>query len=244
MFFSIITPTCNSELSIQKTIQSVVVQKFESYEHIIIDNISKDKTLEIIKKEQSDKIKIISESDQGIYQAMNKGVKNSQGYYLLFLNSDDSLIDTNFLKNVYSILSSHEYDILYSNIIYQKNFLEINRKYVSGDFKDNLHKLGWHIPHPGSVIKKNFLVDSGYFSEEYKISSDFDFFIRAQANKKCKFYYYNFFSVKMSLGGASSGLKNIFKSNVECFKSLRKNNIERPLLFIFAKLLRKFFQLF
>ena len=118
MFISIITPTFNSEKLIKICLSSVKDQNFQNYEHIIIDNSSNDKTLKIIKEFNNPKIKLISENDNGIYDAMNKGINASSGEYLLFLNSDDKLIDRNFLSNVNKILLSKKIDILYSNIIY------------------------------------------------------------------------------------------------------------------------------
>lgn len=244
MFLSIITPTNNSEKFISDTVKSIISQNFENYEHVIIDNLSSDSTLQSIKKFRSNKIKIISEKDNGIYWAMNKGANLSKGKFLTFLNSDDFIIDKNFFKNAYSILNKYKYDILYSNIIYKENLLKFNRKYITGDYNVNLNKLGWHIPHPGTIIRKDFFFKSGMFSTNFKISSDFDFFIKSQKNLKTSFYYYNHFTIKMSPGGASSGFLNIVKANIECYKSLKKNQIKNSIQFIFVKILRKFIQLF
>ena len=82
------------------------------------------------------------------------------------------------------------------------------------------------------------------FSTNYKISSDFDFFIKSQNNLKTNFYYYNNFTIKMSPGGASSGFLNVIKANIECYKSLKNNKIKNPIQFIILKILRKIFQLF
>ena len=118
----------------------------------------------------------------------------------------------------------------------------LSRKYIVGDII-NINNIGNHIPHPGTLIKKKYLSDINYFDLSYKISADFDFFIKAKKNKKTNYHYYNKFTVLMSPGGASSGLQNILKANIECFKSLKKNGIKFPLIFIVLKLLRKFFQL-
>lgn len=100
------------------------------------------------------------------------------------------------------------------------------------------------MPHPGIIIKKNYLKNIGLFNLKYKISSDFDFFIKAKNNLSTKYYYYNNSTIKMSLGGASSGFKNILKANIECYNSLRENKIKFPLLFIVIKILRKLTQFF
>jgi glycosyltransferase len=244
MFLSVITPTKNSEKFISDTVKSVISQNFKEYEHIILDNLSSDNTLQNIKKFRNKKIKIVSEKDNGIYYAMNKGANLSKGNFLTFLNSDDFILDKDFFKNACSILNKHKYDILYSNIIYKENLFKVNRKYITGDFNTNLNKLGWHIPHPGTIVRKDFFFKSGMFSTNYKISSDFDFFIKSQNNLKTNFYYYNNFTIKMAPGGASSGFLNIVKANVECYRSLISNKIKNPIQFIIIKILRKIFQLF
>lgn len=241
MFISIITPTFNSEKFLSNCLISVKNQNFENYEHIIIDNCSYDKTITIIKEFDNPKLKLISESDGGIYDAMNKGIAVSSGEYLLFLNSDDTLVDNFFLNNANKILLKNNIDILYSNIIYKKNFLGFSRKYITGEIS-KINKIGNHIPHPGSLIKKTFLSNMNNFDTNYKISADFDFFIKAKNHEKTNYHYYNKYTVLMSSGGASSGLKNIFYANIECYKSLKKNNENFPMLFIIVKLLRKFLQ--
>jgi glycosyltransferase len=244
MFLSVITPTKNSEKFISDTVKSVISQNFKEYEHIILDNLSSDNTLQNIKKFRNKKIKIVSEKDNGIYYAMNKGANLSKGNFLTFLNSDDFILDKDFFKNAYSILKKHKYDILYSNIIYKENLFKVNRKYITGDYNTNLNKLGWHIPHPGTIVRKDFFFKSGMFSTNYKISSDFDFFIKSQNNPETNFYYYNNFTIKMTPGGASSGFLNIVKANAECYRSLKSNKIKNPIQFIIIKILRKIFQLF
>lgn len=138
MFLSIITPTFNSQKYLAKCLNSVFDQNFENYEQLIIDNFSSDRTISIAKKIGNSRIKIVSEIDNGIYDAMNKGINYSNGQYLLFLNSDDEIIDKNFLTNTYNILKNKEIDILYSNIEYEKNKFQIIRKYISGN-EENLN---------------------------------------------------------------------------------------------------------
>ena len=242
MLITIITPTFNSENTLENCLKSVRDQKYHNYEHLIIDNNSTDNTKNIIKKFASNKIKTVSETDEGIYYAMNKGVKYSKGEFILFLNSDDQLIDEFFLLNYIKILEENIVDILYSNVLYKKNIFGFSRKFKTGNTL-NINKVGFHLPHPGTLIRKKYLINSGLFDLRYKISADFDFFIKSKNNKNTKYRYYNNYTVLMSIGGASSGLKNIIKANIECYKSLKRNNEKNPFLFIFLKLFRKFFQL-
>jgi len=240
-FLSIITPTYNSEKKILNCVNSVIDQNFGDYEHIIVDNCSSDQTMNLVNNINNKKIKTISENDNGIYYAMNKGAEISSGEYLLFLNSDDYLIDKNFFLNSSNILKQKKFDIFYSNIIYEKTIFNFKRKYISGKVLNKI-KLGWHLPHPGTIINRNFFKKMNYFNTEYKISSDFDFFIRSQLKNDTKYYYYNYYTLNMSHGGVSSGLKNIIKSNFECYRSLKMNRYRLPGLFIIMKLIRKFFQ--
>ena len=243
MFISIITPTFNSEKTLRDCLLSVKNQNFNDYEHIIMDNLSQDNSISIAKQFKFSKMKILSEKDNGIYDAMNKGIKIAQGDYLLFLNSDDIIIDKLFLTKAKNILENKNIDILYSNILYSKNLLSISRKFIPGN-KDNIKKFGFHLPHPGTIIKKDYINNIGIFDLNFKIAADFDFFIRAKKNKYTIYYYYNNFTILMSPGGASSGLKNIISANIECYESLKKNKVSKPFLFIFVKIFYKFFQFF
>ena len=137
MLISIITPTFNSEKTLDKCIDSVIKQNFDNYEHLIIDNISKDNSEKIVKNYNNNKIKFLSEKDNGIYDAMNKGIKISKGDYLLFLNSDDKIIDNNFFNNASIKLKERSIDILYSNITYSKKNL-LSSKYITGH-KNNIY---------------------------------------------------------------------------------------------------------
>ena len=241
-FISVITPTYNSEKKISRCISSVINQNYNDYEHIIIDNTSSDQTLNIIQKFENNKIKVISENDKGIYYAMNKGINLASSTYLLFLNSDDHIVDKEFFIKASKILDNNNIDILYSNIKYEKNAFNLKRKFIPGNIL-NISKFGNHLPHPGTIINKKFIIKMNSFDIKYKISADFDFFMRCK-KQIVNYYYYDFFTVEMSNGGASSGIKNIIKSNCECYDSLKINKIKFPHLFIFIKILKKFLQLF
>ena len=119
MKISIITPTFNSEKFISSNVNSIKNQTYKNFEHLIIDNKSKDKTVEIIKNEGKN-LKIISESDKGIYDAFNKGIALAKGDVISIINSDDYLADDKVLENVISLFNSHNIDIVYGNIKYVK----------------------------------------------------------------------------------------------------------------------------
>ena len=243
MLLSIITPTYNSEKSINDCLNSVSSCMFDSYEHIIIDNVSKDNTLKIIHNFQSKKIKVLTKKDKGIYNAMNIGAKLARGKYIMFLNSDDIIINNKFFKTFKKIISDKNIDILYSNIIYQKNFLNIARKYLPGKFTFKKILNGWHPPHTGLVVKRNFFLQFMY-DEQFHIASDYDFFIKVFNLNKIKVFYYNKINFLMGLGGKSDGFFGLLKGNYECYKSLKKNKYKKPVLIIIKKIFFKITQFY
>ena len=121
MRISIVTICYNSEKTILDTINSVNDQLYKNIEHVFIDGLSKDSTLEIIKKKSLRLNKLISEKDIGIYDAMNKGIKHSTGEYLLFLNSDDILFEEDTISKIVNQIKSHSLDALYGNIVFMNN---------------------------------------------------------------------------------------------------------------------------
>jgi glycosyltransferase involved in cell wall biosynthesis len=117
-FFSIIVPTYNSEATLKGCLESVLCQKFTDIEILIIDGMSNDKTLSIAKNYKNPIIRIYTETDEGIYDAMNKGIKQSQGKWLYFLGSDDELYDNEVLTNIATLINNNDNpDIIYGNVM-------------------------------------------------------------------------------------------------------------------------------
>lgn len=179
---SIITINLNNNEGLLKTINSVLNQTYNDYEHIIIDGGSIDGSVDVIKQYKSDKLTWISEKDNGIYNAMNKGILKSSGEYLLFLNSGDFLYSTRSLENVFNnksdadlICCSLKIELLEENksIIHSIKNDKITEKFI---FKQT-------IPHPSTLIKKELFVKFGLYDESYKIAGDYEFFVRAIKNK-------------------------------------------------------------
>lgn len=170
---SIITVCYNSQETIAKTIESVINQSCQDIEYIIIDGASTDNTLNIIKKYQEKyPIKLISEPDSGIYDAMNKGVKITDGKWILFLNSDDYLYDTNVINIVKEALEKTNCDILYGATEFRYDNFNLIRQ------PNNLKAFWRRMPfcHQSCYIKRNMLIKRP-FNTSYKIAADYDFLI-------------------------------------------------------------------
>lgn len=244
MFFSIITPTSNSEKFLKHNIKSIKNQKCRDIEHIFIDNQSKDRTIKILKRYQCDanfRVKIISKTDKGIYHAFNKGLRFSKGKIITILNSDDFLENKNILNEVKKKFNKYNYDFLYGNIVIvrRNNINKVLRKWDSTSIIDNNY---FKVPHPSFFIKKDFYKKNNIkFNTKYQIAADLDFIIKCFKKSK-KFFYFNKKIVVQRSGGTSQKILNIIKSNYEVYKILRSNNINNKLFFIFKKILFKICQ--
>lgn len=213
MKISIITPVFNAVETIEKTILSVVTQEMDSeLEYIIVDGASKDESLEVINK-YIDKIDVlISEKDQGVYDAMNKGIARTTGDIIGIINSDDWYND-GILKIVEEVFKENEdIDIVYSPI---NNYFE--GKYLNTFIPGNLENLVFKftINHPSCFVKKSVYDRIGLFDLSYSIAADYDFVLRAYTSG-VKFHYIETPLVSYSLNGMSG--KPITK-----FKQIRES---------------------
>lgn len=234
---SIITVCYNSEKTIRETFESVLKQEYSNYEYIVIDGKSKDKTVEIIEEYMekfNGKMQYISEEDNGIYDAMNKGIEISTGEIVGLLNSDDYYIDKNTLKKINKNFTN-DIDGTYSNIIMlEDHTLNIpERKLFSGE--GNYH-FGWVPIHPTLYLKKYVYEDIGIYNQKYPISADYEFMIKLLKSKKYKLKYINDFLVCMRSGGASTdGLKGRIDSLKEAYHALKENKVRNALFIIICK---------
>lgn len=226
MKISIITVCYNSEKTIEDTIKSVLKQTYNNYEYLIIDGKSSDNTLKIVKsyeKKFNGKMKIISEKDNGLYDAMNKGIKMSTGDIIGFINSDDILKSDDAFYRI-SKCDITKYDGLYSGLILYDEKLEKIRSVYKA--RTGNYKFGWYPLHPTLYLKKEVFEKYGLFNLKYKIAADYDLIIRILTNN-VKLYCLDGFLVSMREGGASSGsIKKYHNANMEVYRCLRENNVK------------------
>lgn len=225
MKISIITVCYNSEKTIEDTIKSVLSQSYDDFEYIIVDGQSKDQTLEIIGQYKNDKhIKLISEKDKGLYDAMNKGIRNSTGDVIGIINSDDVLFDRNVFQTVVDNFDD-ETDIVYADVLYCDESLDKTiRNYISGENKTDF----WCPAHPSMYVRKEVFDKIGLYDLSYRVVADYDFMVRCNA-AGIRFKYIKQYFVKMRYGGVSNGLKGYLIDFIEVYKVLRNNKIKFPL---------------
>lgn len=232
MKISIVTVCYNAESTIRDTIESVLNQSYDNYEHLIIDGKSKDNTLKIIeeyKKQYKGKLKVISEKDSGLYDAMNKGIKNATGDVIGFLNSDDKYANDKIIEKIAKKLNGKKYAGSYGNLEFRDNetMQKITRVWNS---KNGNYKFGWHPPHPTLYLKREVYENVGPFNLKYRICADYDFMLRMM-KKETKLVYIPEILIHMRSGGLSTnGLKGYLRNFKESYKVLQENKIKFPLV--------------
>lgn len=207
MKISVITVCYNSESVMERTVQSVVSQTFDDFEYIIIDGASTDKTLEIVNKYQDKIAKIISEKDGGIYDAMNKGIANATGDYIVFLNADDVFLHENVLKLAAEKMTDGK-ALYYGDLV----FLEKSTGKLNNRRQNNVNYVylcGGMLFHPAIFASKKLFEKVGNFDTKYRIVADYDWVIRALVQFKASCAYLDMPITVFADGeGASSNPKN------------------------------------
>ena len=237
MKISIITVCYNSSKTILDTIRSVNSQSYENIEHVFVDGLSNDNTLELIKINSKKRKLIISEKDYGIYDAINKGISIATGDVIGLLHSDDILSSPDIISCLIEKIKSENLDAVYADLQYvdKENCDKIVRYWRSNEFNYKLLIRGWMPPHPTLYLKKAVYDQIGEYNISYKISADYDFMLRMFNSNDFNYGYMPKVLVKMKVGGESNkSLKNILIKINEDYKVIKRNNIGN-----FLTLLRK-----
>ncbi|SHG41050.1 glycosyltransferase [Flavobacterium micromati] len=221
MKISIITVCYNRKATIAKAIESVLGQSFYNIEYIIIDGNSTDGTTQIIESYKQHLSQFISEPDNGMYDAINKGLKLATGDVIGLMHSDDEFYDNNVLKRIAARFADDQsIDGVYGDGIYVSNDAEqrIIRDRIGGVFSINKIKKGWLPLHPTVYLKKPIIDKHGFYRLDFKIASDTEFLIRYLYLHKIKMSYINSYIVKMRIGGMSTNLRSIIDVLYEDYK--------------------------
>ena len=243
MTISIITVCYNSSKTIARTIESVLAQDGVRLEYLIIDGASKDDTVSIAESYRSQfekngiSYRIQSESDKGIYDAMNKGVLLATGDIVGILNSDDRYAAPDVLFSVISAFEQSNAEAVYGNLLYVKGGKPY-RYWKSG--KPRSFKFGWMPPHPAFFVKKSVYEKYGTFRLDCGINADYELLLRFLEVKKISSYWLDKTCTYMEAGGTSN---NGFSSRIQGINNdslaWEKNNIKPNKFTILFKKLRK-----
>jgi glycosyltransferase len=246
MTVSIITIVYNNAKYIRDAIKSVLSQDYQSIEFIVIDGGSKDGTIEIIKEYQEQISYFLSESDNGIYDALNKGIAHSTGDVIGFLHSDDVFSNGAVISTLAREFSRLHSDVVYGDLDYVKQDATdcVVRHWESGTFLESKLKYGWMPPHPTFYARRDIYKKYGSFNLMYSISSDYDSMLRILTTKNIRVSYIPEVLVRMRVGGISNkNFINIINKSIEDYWVLRANKIG-SFLTILCKNFRKLPQFF
>ncbi|WP_294736812.1 glycosyltransferase family 2 protein [uncultured Pseudomonas sp.] len=246
MKLSIITICYNSASTIRDTIESVLSQDHTDIEYIVVDGGSKDGTQAIVESYGERISRFISEPDKGLYDAMNKGVALATGEVIGILNSDDFYESSTSVSSVMAELESHpENDAVFGDVVFVNpaDLLKVTRFYRGNRFVPWKLRFGWMPPHPATFIRKSAYHAVGSYSLKYKISADYDFFVRLFMVQRLKYSYLDKVLVRMRSGGASTaGLKSSLRLNLEIVEACRTNGVYTNIFMLLLKLPFKLYE--
>jgi glycosyltransferase involved in cell wall biosynthesis len=224
---SIITVTLNCVDYLSDALLSVSKQDYSNLEIIVIDGGSTDGSLKILKDFNFIDI-LISEPDEGLYHALNKGIMKSSGDIVGFLHADDFFPQNSIVSDIVRVFNDHSHsDAVYGDLNYvsRKDISIIKRIWKSETFTPELLKKGWMPPHPTLYVRKDWYLKYGFFDTSFKISSDYDFIIKSFSNSSFKSVYLPSTIVNMRIGGESNkSIKNIFCKILEDFRIISKTS--------------------
>lgn len=242
---SLITVAFNAQNTIDRCIRSVLGQKFNNIEYIVIDGGSTDNTVHIIDKYRDKIAFYVSEPDNGIYDAMNKGIALATGDVIGTLNADDYMADDEILNDVASAFAEQETNIVYGDLDYVDLNGKIIRKWRSGKYKSGMFNFGWMPPHPTFYCRRQLFEQLGNYSQDYGSAADYELMLRFVHLNKTHVHYLNKVMVKMIIGGVSNkSIYNRVKALRFDLKAMRNNDILVPVLTLLFKPLRKVMQFF
>ncbi len=245
MKVTIITVTMNSEKFLEDCINSVINQQYANIEHIIIDGASTDGTLAIIEKYQDHIAHWVSEKDQGMYDAINKGMKMATGDIIGTLNSDDTLSSPTVINEIVNSFEEQNVDSVYGDLVYVDpiNTQKIIRVWKGVPYKRSRYKMGWMPAHPTFYFKRKLLEQYGFYETHYFTAADYEFMARYLYYFRVSSYYIPKLIVRMRTGGMSNvSLAKRFRANRRDYLAMKRNRIPFPFFVSLLKPLIKLHQ--
>jgi glycosyltransferase involved in cell wall biosynthesis len=243
--FSIIMPSFNSQDTIERAIKSFMDQDFESKELIIVDGLSQDQTRSVVENFKAGNIRFIGEADDGIYDAINKGISISSGSIVGVLHSDDYYADGGVLSRVAEKMRCNRLDAVYADVeFFDRKSKKIIRRYSSRIFSSKMLKYGLMPAHPTLFLRRHVFKSYGLYRVDLRISSDFEYVARIFKDQKIQYDYIEDVLVKMQLGGVStSGLRATLLLNEEILIACRSNGIRTSRLHMIRRYFYRFQEL-
>ena len=253
MKVSIITTCYNREKTIAQAIESVLGQDYPHIEYIVVDGMSQDRSLEVIRSYGPRITKVIAEPDGGMYEAINKGIKAATGEVIGLLHSDDFLMHNHIIAEIVEHFQKTSADMVYGDGLFvdADETEKVIRDWRSGNYHRWKVRLGWLPLHPTVYIKRSAIEQYGLYNEKYKIAADSDFLVRYLYKADLQVEYLGKYVLRMRMGGLSTDSqkrKAMWKEDVRMFRENGFWGVPEKLLkmgwkvpqFVHAKLKRGF----
>lgn len=225
---SIITAVYNREATVAQAIASVAAQSHNDVEHLIIDGASTDGTLDAVQSLARPGMRVISEPDQGIYDALNKGIFAATGEVVGLMHSDDFFAHDRVLENVALAFERTGADAVYGDLDYvaAADTSRVVRHWRSGEFAPQRLVRGWMPPHPTLFVRREAMLRLGLYNTDYRIAADYEAILRWFGKGGLSLTYIPEVLVKMRLGGESNrSLDRIILKSREDYRALRSNGV-------------------
>lgn len=225
---SIITATYNNADTIETTVHSILAQTYKNIEYIIIDGASNDGTLEKLEEYRTHLTCLVSEPDNGMYHALNKGIEKATGQVIGFLHADDFYASNDTLEKVANLFIEKNCDAVYGNLqyVYRNEITKVLRNWESGKYQFKNMKKGWMPPHPTLFVKKHFYNQYGNFDTSFKVAADYELMTRFLCKHKMKPYYIPEVLIKMRWGGKSNkNIRNLIIKMLDDYRAIKKNKV-------------------
>lgn len=247
MLLSVITVCRNARATIGEALSSIHRQSYRPIEHIVVDGASTDGTLDVLHAQQSGIARLISEPDEGLYHAMNKGIALATGDYVGFLNADDIYAHPNALVRIGEALRGGTFDAAYGDLVYvrQSDPAAMVRYWRSGTYAPGRVERGWMPAHPTFFVRTALLRKLGGFDTRYRYQADYELMVRLFLKEHISSAYVPEVLVRMRIGGHTNrSLRNVYRGNMEAYRACIANGIRVSPFFILQKMFSRVPQFF
>lgn len=228
MKITVITAAYKSKATVGEAIASVAAQTYPDVEHLVVEGGSDDGTLEVIERAGHDRMRLISEPDEGIYDALNKGVRNASGDVIGFIHSDDFLAHDGVLAQIAAAFADPAVEAVFSDLVYvsQADTSRVIRHWSTGAFHPRRLKYGWMPAHPTLYLRREVYERFGTYDKNLGISADYDFILRYFSQAIGRSVYIPEVLYKMRVGGVSNrNWAKIRQKMEEDMLAIRRNRV-------------------
>jgi glycosyltransferase len=247
MRLSVITVCRNARETIGEALSSVHRQSHPAIEHIVIDGASSDGTLDVLRARQSGIARLVSEPDEGLYHAMNKGIALATGDYVGFLNADDIYAHPDVLARIAEASRGGACDAAYGDLVYvrQTDPGAVVRYWRSGPYAAGRIERGWMPAHPTFFVRTALLRKLGGFDTRYRYQADYELMVRLFLKERISSAYVPEVLVRMRAGGHTNrSLRNVYRGNMEAYRACIDNGTSVSPVFILQKMFSRLPQFF